>query len=298
MEFGRLITAMVTPFDDEDRVDYAQAGRLANALLDSGSDGVLLAGTTGEAPVLTVQERLRLFREVKNSLGSRGCVMAGTGTYSTADSIDLSRRAEDEGVDILLLTVPYYNRPSQEGLVRHFRAIGEATNLPCVLYNIPSRTGTNMSADTALTLAQVPNIIGVKEASGDLGQMAQIIDKAGDGFYLWSGDDGLTVPVLALGGYGVISVLSHLAGLQMQEMIKAFLAGQVGESSQVYRRLLPLIVALMTTATNPIPIKYVLNRIGFRVGRPRLPLVEPDQEVGERIMAEVRRHCIDLPVAA
>ena len=298
MEFGRLITAMVTPFDDEDRVDYAQAGRLANALLDSGSDGVLLAGTTGEAPVLTVQERLRLFREVKNSLGNRGCVMAGTGTYSTADSIDLSRRAEDEGVDILLLTVPYYNRPSQEGLVRHFRAIGEATNLPCVLYNIPSRTGTNMSADTALTLAEVPNIVGVKEASGDLGQMARIIDKAGDGFYLWSGDDGLTVPVLALGGYGVISVLSHLAGLQMQEMIKAFLAGQVGESSQVYRRLLPLIVALMTTATNPIPIKYVLNHIGFRVGRPRLPLVEPDQVVGERIMAEVRRHRIDLPVAA
>ena len=298
MEFGRLITAMVTPFDDEDRVDYAQAGRLANALLDSGSDGVLLAGTTGEAPVLTVEERLRLFREVKNSLGDRGCVMAGTGTYSTADSVELSRKAEDMGADILLLTVPYYNRPSQGGLVRHFRAIGEATNLPCVLYNIPSRTGTNMSADTALTLAQVPNIVGVKEASGDLGQMARIIDEAGDGFYLWSGDDGLTIPVLALGGYGVISVLSHLAGLQMQGMIKAFLAGQVEESSQVYRRLLPLIVALMTTATNPIPIKYVLNRIGFRVGRPRLPLVEPDQTVGERIMAEVRRHRIDLPVAA
>lgn len=298
MEFGRLITAMVTPFDDEDQVDYAQAGRLANALLDSGSDGVLLAGTTGEAPVLTVEERLRLFREVKNSLGNRGCVMAGTGTYSTADSVELSRRAEDVGVDILLLTVPYYNRPSQEGLVRHFRAIGEATNLPCVLYNIPSRTGTNMSADTALALAQVPNIVGVKEASGDLGQMARIIDEAGDGFYLWSGDDGLAIPVLALGGYGVISVLSHLAGLQMQDMIKAFLAGQVEESSQVYRRLLPLIAALMTTATNPVPIKYVLNRIGFRVGRPRLPLVEPHQGVGEQIMAEVRRHRIDLPVAA
>ena len=298
MEFGRLITAMVTPFDDEDRVDYAQAGRLANALLDSGSDGVLLAGTTGEAPVLTAEERLRLFGEVKNSLGNRGCVMAGTGTYSTADSVELSRRAEDVGVDMLLLTVPYYNRPSQEGLVRHFRAIGEATSLPCVLYNIPSRTGTNMSADTALTLAQVPNIVGVKEASGDLGQMARVVDEAGDGFYLWSGDDGLTIPVLALGGYGVISVLSHLAGLQMREMIKAFLAGQVEESSQVYRRLLPLIAALMTTATNPVPIKYVLNRIGFRVGRPRLPLVEPDQAVGERIMAEVRRHRIDLPVAA
>ena len=298
MEFGRLITAMVTPFDDEGRVDYPQAGRLANALLDSGSDGVLLAGTTGEAPVLTVEERLRLFREVKGSLGDRGCVMAGTGTYSTADSVELSRQAEDVGVDILLLTVPYYNRPSQEGLVRHFRTIGEATNLPCVLYNIPSRTGTNMSADTALTLAQVPNIVGVKEASGDLGQMARIIDEAGDGFYLWSGDDGLTIPVLALGGYGVISVLSHLAGLQIQGMIKAFLAGQVEESSQVYRRLLPLIVALMTTATNPVPIKYVLNRIGFRVGRPRLPLVEPDQAVGERIMEEVRRHHIDLPVAA
>ena len=156
-----------------------------------------------------------------------------------------------------------------------------------------------MSADTALTLSQVPNIVGVKEASGDLGQMARIIDEAGDGVLPFGAAMmDLTIPVLALGGYGVISVLSHLVGLQIQGMIKAFLAGQVEESSQVYRRLLPLIMALMTTATNPVPIKYVLNRVGFRVGQPRLPLVEPDQAVGERIMAEVSRHRIDLPVAA
>ena len=298
MEFGRLITAMVTPFDNKGEVDYAQAGRLASALLDSGSDGVLLAGTTGEAPCLTSEERLRLFAEVRQALGGRGQVIAGTGTYSTAESVQLSSQAQEEGVDGLLLTVPYYNRPSQEGLICHFRAIAEATSLPCILYNIPSRTGTNMLAETTLELAAVSNIVGVKEASGDLTQIGEIIKEADKDFQLWSGDDALVLPVMELGGYGLISVVSHLTGAQLQEMIKAYLSGHENEASRIYKQLLPLMNILMTVAINPTPVKCVLNRIGFQVGTPRLPLVEPSQLLIEQIMTEVGRHHIDLAGAS
>jgi len=297
VEFGRLLTAMVTPFDDQGEVDYPQARRLAQALLDSGSDGVVVAGTTGEAPTLAHDEKLRLFAEVKAALDGRGAVIAGTGTYSTAESIELSRQAEKAGVDGLLLTVPYYNRPTQEGLFRHFEAIAKATSLPCILYNIPGRTGTNMTADTTLRLSRIPNIAGVKEASGNLEQIAAIVEGAREGFRVWSGNDGDTLPILAVGGYGVICVLSHLAGLQMRQLIESFLAGRVQEAARIHRRLLPLNNALMTLASNPIPIKHALNQIGFRVGPPRLPLLAPDEATGDKIMAEVRRHHIDLAVA-
>jgi len=296
MEIGRLLTAMVTPFDREGEVDYAQAQRLAAALLDSGSDGVVVAGTTGEAPTLSHDEKLRLFAAVKEAVGGRGAVLAGTGTNDTAASIELSQEAERAGVDGLLLTAPYYNRPTQEGLYRHFEAIARATRLPCVLYNIPSRTGVNMTADTTLRLSRVPNIVGVKEASGDLAQIAGIIDDAGDEFRVWSGDDAMTLPVLALGGYGVIAVVSHLTGAQMHRMIDDYLAGRTAEAARAHRRLLPLMQVLMTAASNPSPVKYALNQIGFSVGAPRLPLVEPEGEAAERIMAEVRRHHIDLAV--
>ena len=296
-EIGRLLTAMVTPFDDRGEVDYAQARRLAQALLDSGSDGVVVSGTTGEAPTLTHEEKLRLFAEVKDAVDGRGVVIAGTGTYSTAESIELSREAAQRGVDGLLLTVPYYNRPTQEGLFRHFEAIARSTSLPCIMYNIPGRTGTNMTAETTLRLSRVPNIVGVKEASGNFDQIARIVDGAGDGFRVWSGNDGDTLLILAVGGYGVICVLSHLTGLQMRQLIESYLAGRVDEAAKIHRRLLTLNNALMTLASNPIPIKYALNQIGFRAGPPRLPLVEPDEATGEKIMAEVRRHHIDLPVA-
>jgi len=296
-EIGRLLTAMVTPFDDQGEVDYAQACRLAQALLDSGSDGVVVSGTTGEAPTLTHEEKLRLFAEVKQAVDGRGVVIAGTGTYSTAESIELSKEAAQRGVDGLLLTVPYYNRPPQEGLYRHFEAIARATSLPCIMYNIPGRTGTNMTAETTLRLSRVPNIVGVKEASGNLDQIARIVDGAGEEFRVWSGNDGDTLLILAVGGYGVICVLSHLTGLQMKQLIESYLAGRVDEAAKIHRRLLTLNNALMTLASNPIPIKYALNQIGFRAGPPRLPLLEPDEATGEKIMAEVRRHHIDLPLA-
>ena len=296
MEIGRLLTAMVTPFDGEGSVDYGQAQRLALALLDSGSDGLVVAGTTGEAPTLSHDEKLKLFAAVKEAVDGRGAVLAGTGTNDTAASIELSQEAERAGVDGLLLTAPYYNRPTQEGLYRHFEAIASATDRPCVPYNIPSRTGVNMTAETTLRLSRIPNIIGVKEASGDLVQIARIIDGAGEGFRVWSGDDAMTLPILAVGGYGVIAVVSHLAGVQMHQMIDDYLAGRTAEAARIHRRLLPLMQTLMTTASNPSPVKYALNQIGFRVGAPRLPLVEPEGAAAEQIVAEVRRQQIDLAV--
>ena len=296
MEIGRLLTAMVTPFDDEGQVDYEQTRRLARSLLDSGSDGLVVGGTTGEAPTLTHDEKLKLFAAVKEAVGGRGAVIAGTGTNDTAASIELSQEAERIGVDGLLLTVPYYNKPTQDGLYRHFEAIARGTRLPCILYNIPSRTGVNMTAETTLRLSRVPNIVGVKEASGDLVQIARIIDDAGEEFRLWSGDDAMTLPILAVGGYGVIAVVSHLTGAQLHRIIDDYLAGRTADAARGHRRLLPLMQTLMTAASNPAPVKYALNQVGFRVGAPRLPLVEPEGDAAERITAQVRRSQIDLAV--
>ena len=201
-EIGRLLTAMVTPFDDQGRVDYDQAKHLATALLDSGSDGVVVSGTTGESPTLTTEEKLRLFAEVKASIGDRGTVIAGTGTYNTAESIELSKEAEQEGADGLLLVVPYYNKPPQEGLYQHFKAIARSVHLPCIVYNVTSRTSLNMSHETTIRLSHIDNIAGVKEAGGDMDQVARIIDGARDGFLVWSGNDNETFPIMAMGGYG------------------------------------------------------------------------------------------------
>jgi len=296
MELGRVLTAMATPFDHEGEVDYDQAKRLALALLEAGSDGLVVAGTTGEAPTLSHDEKLALFREVKAAVGDRGAVIAGTGTNNTAASIDLSREAESIGVDALLLTAPYYSRPPQEGLFRHFQAIAAATSLPCILYNIPSRTAVNVTAETQLRLAEIPNMAGVKEASGDLEQIAEIIEGAHD-FLVWSGDDQMALPVVAIGGYGVIGVSTHLVGLQMRAMIEAQLDGRGAEAATIHRRLLPLMKTLMTTAPNPIPLKYALNHVGFQVGGLRLPLIEADAAVAESVVAELSRHQIDLAVA-
>jgi 4-hydroxy-tetrahydrodipicolinate synthase len=296
MEFGRLLTAMVTPFDDEGQVDYAQAQNLAGALLDSGSEGVVIAGTTGEAPTLSHDEKVKLFEHVKRAVDGRGAVIAGTGTYNTAESVELSRDAERVGVDAVLLTTPYYSKPPQEGIFRHFETIARAVHIPVVLYNIPGRTGVNVTAETMLRLAHVPNIIGVKEASGDLRQVARIIEDAPDYFHVWAGDDEMTLPILGVGGYGVISVAAHLAGTQFKDMIEAHLEGDTEKAARLHRRLLPLISALMSVTGNPIAVKYALNQAGFRVGPVRLPLVEPDPDAAEQIMAEVRRHHIDLAV--
>ena len=236
-EIGRLITAMVTPFDQQGQVDYPQAKRLANALLDSGSDGVIVSGTTGESPALTTEEKIRLFAEVKSAVGDRGAVIAGTGNYSTAESIELSREAEAAGVDGLLLVVPYYNKPPQEGLYQHFKSIAGSVHLPCVLYNVPSRTSLNMTDDTTIRLSHVDNIVGVKEAGSDLDQISRIIDGATDGFRVWSGNDNETFPIMALGGYGVVSVASHLVGAQIKQMIGLLLEGDVEGAAAEHRRL-------------------------------------------------------------
>jgi len=290
---GRLLTAMVTPFDEEGEVDYEQSKKLALALLNSGSDGVVVSGTTGESPTLSREEKLRLFAEVKSALGQRGTVVAGTGSYNTAESLELTKEAERTGVDACLLVVPYYNKPTQEGLYQHFTAIAQGTSLPCILYNVPSRTVTSLSADTIIKLSHVDNIIGVKEASGNFDQVSKIINGTKEGFIVWSGNDGDTLPILALGGYGVISVVSHLVGSQIRGMIDSFVSGKVDEAASTHRRLLPLVNALFIVS-NPIPVKYALNHIGFYVGKPRLPLTEPDEKSAAVIKDTLKNYQIDL----
>ena len=297
-EIGRLLTAMVTPFNDSGAVGYEQAQQLALALLRSGSDGVVVAGTTGEVPTLSHDEKVGLFKAVKQAVGGAGVVIAGTGNYNTAESEKLGREAEAAGVDGLLLTVPYYNKPTQEGLFRHFEVLAKGTSLPCIMYNIPGRTGVNMTAETTARLSRIPNIAGVKEASGNLEQIGQIMNLSRDGFRVWSGNDSDTLPILSIGGYGVICVVSHLVGLQMREIIDEYLYGKVEAAAGIHRRLLPLMMTLMTVASNPIPIKYALRQLGWKVGGLRLPLVDPDEAAAEKIMAEVRRHRIGLVVPA
>ena len=294
-KIGRLLTAMVTPFNEEGEVDYEQARKLALALLNSGSEGVVVVGTTGESPTLVRKEELRLFREVKSAVGERGAVVAGTGSNSTAEAIETTKEAERIGVDACLLVVPYYNKPTQEGLYQHFKAIAQSTSLPCILYNVPSRTVTSLSADTVIKLSQIDNIIGVKEASGNLEQISRIISQAKKGFLVWSGNDSDTLPILALGGYGVISVASHLVGRQISEMIGSFISGKTDEAARIHNRLMPLVNALFIVS-NPIPVKYALNHIGFYVGKPRLPLTEPDEKSAAIIRDTLQNYQIDLPV--
>jgi 4-hydroxy-tetrahydrodipicolinate synthase len=286
---------MVTPFDKKGEVDLKQAKRLAQALLKSGSEGLVVSGTTGESPTLSKEEKLHLFAEVKSAAGKQGTVVANTGNYSTRESIELTREAEKVGVDAILLVVPYYNKPTQEGLFQHFKAIAEGTRLPCILYNVPSRTVTSLSAETVIRLSQVDNIVGIKEASGNLEQIARIIQGAGKDFLVWSGNDSDTLPILALGGWGVISVASHLVGNQIREMIEKFLSAKTAEAAEIHRKLLPLINALFIVS-NPIPVKYALDYIGFPAGKPRLPLTEPDEKSKAMIEATLRNYHIDLPV--
>ena len=294
-EIGRLITAMITPFDDEGKVDYAQAKRLANALLDSGSDGLVVSGTTGESPSLTNDEKIRLFAEIKEAIGDRGAVVAGTGNYNNAESIEMSREAENVGADGLLLTVPYYNKPPQEGMYQHFKSIAESVHIPCMLYNVPSRTSINMTHQTTLRISQVDNIVGVKEASSDLDQIARIIDGAPDGFKVWSGNDNETFYIMAMGGYGIVSVASHLVGRQIKQMMGLLLEGDIERAAAEHHRLMPIFKGLFVVS-NPIPVKHSVNQAGLKVGNPRLPLVPPDAATAAEIDEIVSRYEIDLPV--
>ena len=295
-EIGRLVTAMVTPFQADGSLDYGQAKALAQALLDSGSDALVLAGTTGESPTLTKEEKLRLFAEVKEAVGERGSVIAGTGSNSTAASIELTRAAADAGADAALLVVPYYNKPTQDGLYQHFKAIAGSTGLPCILYNVPSRTVTNMLPETVARLSEVPNIIGVKEASGNLEQIGAIIDAvSGKDFRVWSGNDADTFEVMRRGGHGVVAVASHLAGQQMREMLRLCTEGLLPEAEAIHNRLSPLFRDLFIVS-NPIPVKHALNYVGFQVGGCRLPLTAADAKAAAAIEATLRQTIVDLPL--
>jgi 4-hydroxy-tetrahydrodipicolinate synthase len=294
-KLGRLLTAMVTPFKENGEVDYEQAKKLALALLDAGSDGLVLAATTGESPTLSWEEEMSLFTEVKSAVGGRGSIVAYTGSNSTSEAVEATKGAEKIGVDACLLVVPYYNKPTQEGLYQHFKTIAQSTSLPCILYNVPGRTVTSLSADTAIRLSRIDNIVGVKEASGNLGQISKIITEAGESLLVWSGNDNDTFHILTLGGYGVISVASHLVGKQIKEMMDNFLSGKTAEAAAIHNHLLPLIDALFIVS-NPIPLKYALNQIGFKVGKPRLPLVEPDEKTAAVIKNTLKNYKIDLAV--
>ena len=294
-EIGRLLTAMVTPFDQQGEVDYTQAKTLAQALLASGSDGVIVAGTTGESPTLTRQEQTRLFVEIKNTVLDAGSVIAGTGSNSTLEALNYTKDAEEAGVDGVLLVVPYYNKPTQEGLYQHFKAIAENTSLPCILYNVPSRTITSLSAETTIRLSEIPNIVGIKEASGDFEKIASIIGSARSDFRVWSGNDADTFHVLCLGGYGVISVASHLVGMQIKTMIKMLVDGSIDGAAKEHIRLLPIFNGIFVVA-NPIPIKYGVNRAGFQVGHPRLPLTKPDGPTSSFLDNLFDQYHIDLSV--
>jgi len=286
---------MVTPFNSKGDVDYKQAKKLALALLKSGSDGLLVSGSTGESPTLSKEEKLRLLAEVKSAVGDRAAVVAGTGNYNTRESIELTREAEKVGVDAALLVVPYYNKPTQQGLKEHFQAIAKSTSLPCILYNVPSRTITSLSADTVIELSRIDNIVGLKEASGDLVHTAKILSGAKKGFLLYSGNDNDTFPILSIGGYGVISVASHLVGIQMSDMIAKAVGGKTAQAAAIHHKLLPL-MSVLFVVSNPIPIKYALNYVGFNVGKPRLPLTPPDEKSAAAIEAVVKKYKIDLPL--
>jgi 4-hydroxy-tetrahydrodipicolinate synthase len=296
---GRLLTAMVTPFKEDGALDLDAAQRLAQLLVENGSDGVVVFGTTGEAPALDDEEKIALLRAVKRAL-PRHTVVAGTGTNDTRHSQEMTHRAVEAGADAILAVVPYYSKPTQEGMYLHFQAIAHAAaGTPVVMYNIQGRTGVNMTAATTLRCAGIPGVVGVKEASGDMDQMGLVCAGKPAGFNVWSGDDSFTLPLLAVGGYGVICVVSHIAGPAMKAMIEAFLAGDTDRARQIHGRLLPVIKALMTTASNPIPIKQVVNRLGFPAGPFRLPLAPmPDADL-ERVMTSVKEagELISLPVS-
>lgn len=291
---GRLLTAMVTPFDAELRVDYDRAAELATRLLAQGNDGLVVAGTTGESPTLSDEEKLRLFRVVKEAAGSAP-VVAGTGSNNHEHTVHLSRQAAETGVEALLIVGPYYNKPSQEGYFQHFSRLAAAVDLPIIIYNIPGRTGSNITAETQLRLAEAcPNIVGAKEGSGDIAQISRLCAGAPEGFSVWSGDDGITLPVMAVGGLGVISVVGHVVGTEMKAMIEAYHEGNVRLAASVHQRLLPLFQAAFQPSGNPACIKRILQVCGFDCGGLRLPLVEASEGDTETIV----RVCGELGIAA
>jgi 4-hydroxy-tetrahydrodipicolinate synthase len=270
--FGRVVTAMVTPFKDDLSLDVDRAGELANWLAGHGTDALVVAGSTGEAATLTDEEKVTLWRTVAEAVEGRATVIAGTGTYDTAHSIHLTEEAQKAGVDALLVVTPYYNKPPQRGLVEHYTRIAGATSLPIVAYNIPGRTAIRIEHDTLLRLAEVENIVAVKDSTGDFDGLAKLIRAAPDGFEVYTGDDWATFGSVCLGAVGVVSVASHVAGERIGQMIEQLEAGDLASARKIHYDLMPLYDALFITS-NPIPLKKAMELIGQPVGPPRLPLV-------------------------
>ena len=288
ISFGKVITAMVTPFDHKGNIDLAKTTQLVNYLIENGTDSIVVSGTTGESPTLSTEEKLALFQHVVKVANKRVKVIAGTGSNNTYASIELSKKAEKIGVDGLLLVAPYYNKPNQQGLYEHFKAIAESTELPIMLYNIPGRTAVTIATDTIVKLSAIPNIVALKESTGDLAAATSIIANTDESFKLYSGDDYLTLPMLAIGATGVVSVSSHIIGNEMQEMIKAYQSGETEKAALMHQRLLPVMNG-MFIAPNPTPVKTALQMKGIDVGSVRLPLVPLTGQERENLSTIVNR---------
>lgn len=280
VEFGKVLTAMVTPFNEKLEVDYKRLNELTDRLLNLGSDGLVISGTTGESPTLTKEEKLEIFKTIRKNF--KKPIIAGTGSYSTEDSIFLSKAAQEIGVDALLLVNPYYNKPSQEGLYQHFKTIAMSVDIPIILYNHPGRTGVCIEPETLERLAKIKNIVAIKDSSGNLSLISEYKRHTPKEFMIYSGDDPLTLPILSLGGYGVISVASHIAGLKIKEMITSFNNGNLEKSQLIHYQLWELFKVLFC-APSPAPTKEALSLIGFNVGGVRLPLVNVNETQREMI---------------
>lgn len=272
MNFGDVLTAMVTPFNLEGEIDFKEVTNLIEYLLENGTDGLVVAGTTGESPTLSTQEKIDLFSHVVKIVNKRVPVIGGTGSNNTIESIALTKRAEACGVDAIMLVTPYYNKPNQRGLSEHFAQIASSTRLPIMLYNIPGRSVVNMHAETIIKLSKIDNIVSVKEASGDLNQVSTIIEETSPDFSVYCGDDGITLPMLSIGAIGIISVASHIIGKDIKRMVSAFKQGKIIEAAGLHRKLLPVMDGLFTYPS-PTPVKHALQQKGLHVGGVRLPLV-------------------------
>ncbi|MFG3796594.1 4-hydroxy-tetrahydrodipicolinate synthase [Bacillus licheniformis] len=277
MNFGNIATAMVTPFDKNENIDFQKLSKLIDYLLNNGTDSLVVAGTTGESPTLSEEEKVALIQYSVKEAAGRAPIIAGTGSNNTKASIKLTKKAEEAGADAVMLVTPYYNKPSQEGMYRHFRAIAEETSLPVMLYNVPGRTAASLAPETTIRLAEIPNIIAIKEASGDLDAITKIVAETPEDFAVYSGDDSLTLPALSVGARGIVSVASHIIGPEMQEMIKQYTEGNTAQAALIHQKLLPLMKGLFA-APNPSPLKTALQLKGLDVGSVRLPLIPLNED--------------------
>jgi len=282
MELGRYLSVMVTPFNEDGSINFKEASRLAKDMVKNGVEGLIIAATGGESATLTLEERIELTKFMKKELNGTAPLIVGTGTNNTNDSIRVTKEIESAGADAVLLVAPYYNKPSQEGLYRHFKSIAESTKLPVLIYNVPGRTGVNISPETIAKLAMIPNVVGMKEASGDLDQLTKLILGVPDDFHIYTGDDNLALPALSIGVYGLISVAAQVAGREIKEMLDSYWNKDIDKAAELHQHLFPLLDVLFIVA-NPIPTKVALNLMGYNVGGVRLPLTMPNKAQTEQI---------------